>query len=349
MAKRKRLTPAQPSYLAGETAEKSGLSPSLGAAPIAQVASEAATQSALQELSDTMETARSKGLLLQEMPISAVDASYLVRDRVTHDADEMATLMASIKARGQQTPIDVTYLGENTAGPQYGLISGWRRLAALRALFDAGEGDQFGKVKARIVAPEGAQDAYLAMVEENEIRVNLSHYERARIVVKALQEGIYDSQKEALNGLFGNVARAKRSKIGSFMRLVDGLDDALFFPGAISEKLGLALVKEITQSAAFLDELKTNLMLTDRPVAQAELDVLQAALQQAEVARHTPNPPAPSAPKPPAMDTTKIVRTVGAGLTLSYQPDKGRLEISGERVSDELANELQAWLELRGE
>ena len=53
MAKRKRLTPAQTDYLTAAPAAKPALGgpSSVGAAPIAQVASDASAQAALQELS----------------------------------------------------------------------------------------------------------------------------------------------------------------------------------------------------------------------------------------------------------------------------------------------------------
>ena len=52
----------------------------------------------------------------------------------------------------------------------YGLISGWRRLTALQALHaETGEA-RFATVQALVRRPETAADAYVTMVEENEIR-----------------------------------------------------------------------------------------------------------------------------------------------------------------------------------
>ncbi|MBD3766047.1 MAG: ParB N-terminal domain-containing protein, partial [Rhodobacterales bacterium] len=81
-----------------------------------------------------------------------------------HDPEEMAALRASLAARGQQTPIEVVEL----APGRYGLISGARRLAALRALAEETGEARFARVQALLRPFSAASDAYLAMVEENE-------------------------------------------------------------------------------------------------------------------------------------------------------------------------------------
>ena len=73
---------------------------------------------------------RAEGRLVQSLALEAVVADHLVRDRLAAEDEAMATLKASIAARGQQTPIEVVDLGQG----RYGLVSGWRRLAALHAL-----------------------------------------------------------------------------------------------------------------------------------------------------------------------------------------------------------------------
>ena len=100
-----------------------------------------------------------------------------MRDRIAVAPDDLAALTESLRARGQQTPIEVVDLG----GGQYGLISGWRRISALRALLDETGEAQFATVLALLRQPADASAAYVAMVEENEIRIGLSYYERARL------------------------------------------------------------------------------------------------------------------------------------------------------------------------
>ncbi len=372
MAKRKRLTPAQPTYLAPAPETKSVPplgEPSLGSAPIAQVASEASAMGALEELSEVLESARAKGLMIQELPLAAVDEGHLVRDRLEQNDEEMEALMASLRARGQQTPIEVVLLPARSDGISHGLISGWRRLTALRRLYAETSDPKFAHVLARLVQPDTAQEAYVAMVEENEIRVNLSHYERARIAVRALHEGVFETRKKALQGLFANATRARRSKIGSFVTLVEGLDAVLFHPTAISERLGLALVREIEQSPGFIDTLRMELSLAERATPEQEIAVLTRVLEAAQAPapaslvaedqslNSQPEPistPAKPAPRPRVHtpDTRvasgeRLILNAAPGLRLGFSPDERKIELMGDAVTDRLLEDLQDWLRRR--
>ena len=381
MAKRKRLSPAQNSYLS-PSAGRTGLGGpgALSSPPIAQVASEAAAEGALQELTSVLENARAKGLLVEEIPLDAIDETHLVRDRLEQDEEEMAALAGSLRARGQQTPIEVVALDGHAAGKTHGLISGWRRLTAMRRLSAQTNDPAVATIKALVIQPESAEEAYVAMVEENEIRVNLSHYERARIAVRALREGVYTSQKYALQSLFANATRAKRSKIGSFVTLVEALDSELRFPTAIREKLGLGLARAFAQSPDFAREVAQ--ALRDQPCADAEEEqALLSELLAAHEAGGTggdsgeDTAPAPSAgPTPAAAPTqaptadrpalTPRVRSLdpadqigegervsmpaGAGVYLGFTPSHQRIELTGPGVDTALMADLKAWLRQRG-
>ena len=150
MAKRRRLTPAQSDYLgsAGPLETKAWGAPSrpgleasaLAPPPIAQVAGETSAVAALAEVSGALAGARAEGRLVQRLPLDAVEIDYLVRDRLGIDVEEMAALVESIRLHGQRTPIEVTEIAPgsvsgNVSG-RFGLISGWRRLTALRQLAD---------------------------------------------------------------------------------------------------------------------------------------------------------------------------------------------------------------------
>lgn len=384
MAKRKRLQPAQGTYLEGQTvptdaappqpapipaSKPSGISGAglSSAAPIAQVASEAAATAALEELSGVLETARAKGLMIEELPLDAIDATYLVRDRVGYDEAEMQGLMQSIMLRGQQTPIEVVKFDIPKEGKTHGLISGWRRLEALNRLYkENSDPSRFATVKARVVNPADAQGAYIAMVEENEIRVNLSHYERARIALKALEMGLYDDQRRAILGLFGNASRTKRSKIASFATLVNALDADLRFPTAISEKLGLSLVNRLEADAGFAPRLRDQLRQAAATQPAQEVEILSGALESItslsdgletrkayspssdlptqsksesqEVAKSRPTPPKPTPPQ---------WQDLPGGLRLGYDVNTGRIEVTGAGVDAQLHAALKDWLSCR--
>ena len=323
MAKRKRLGPARTDTAPSAPSEQpqSAMQPLGGAtAPIATVASDAALVAAFEEVSDTLTQARSSGRMILDIPLADIRTDYLVRDRLATDADGMEELKASLRARGQQTPIEVTAL----PGGGYGLISGWRRVAALTEL--AAEGG-IDTVQALLRQPDDAAEAYVAMVEENEIRVGLSYYERARIAVKAVEQGVYPDQRRALQGLFANASRPRRSKIGSFMRLVEALDAELRFPTHIGERLGLAVSKVLAETPAKAKGLTTALKEAAATTPEAEQAALEAALTDKK-----------KLPERPVVETR-----IDSKLTVVEHPN-GALLLRGSGVDAALRDRLIAWL-----
>lgn len=307
MAKRKRLSPAMLTPDAPVPApEVKSVRP-----PIADVAGDAAATSALQALSDQISAARQDGRWIEQIPLDVIKTDYLVRDRVDVDVEEMVALKDSLRANGQQTAIEVVPHGTGA----FGLISGWRRLTALREL--ALEGGLV-TVLAIIRQPDDAAAAYLSMVEENEIRSGLSFYERGRIVARAVDEGAYASDKDALTGLFGSVPRAKRSKIGSFVRIVRALDNDLRFPTALSEKSGLALAQALASDDGFAPRLRRKLTDADAHTAAAEQGVIADMIA------------GPQKPKPAAAPESVMIT---GGLSYVAHPN-GRMVLQGAALKD---------------
>ncbi len=293
-----------------------------------------------------IEAARAEGRIIELLPLAAIDAEHLVRDRLAQDEDEMEALMASLRKRGQQMPIEVVALprpGPN--GETHGLVSGWRRLTALRRLTEEAGDPAFATARALVVTPDTAQDAYLAMVEENEIRVNLSHYERARVARKAMQEGVFPNQRAALQGLFGNATRSKRSKIGTFILLVESFDDVLRFPSAISEKLGLALARELVRDPGLSTEIRTALAEHAPDTALAEMRLL-AAIVAARADRAT-HPEEPTEPRPVKAPRSAAVTRISDGLEMRFDARRGRIELSGAEATEDLVEALRGWLSER--
>lgn len=316
MAKRKRLTPFG-------TAEAEDLpeiiAPSVRP-PIADMAGASAATAAMEEMAATLRAAREGGRLVLSLPLDQVEAGYLVRDRIASDPEEMAALVESLRARGQQTPIEVAQIGPD----RYGLISGWRRLSALRQLA-AKEGETVS-VLALLRKPDQASDAYIAMVEENEIRVGLSFYERARIAAKAVEAGVYPDDRSALRALFAAASRAKRSKIGSFLAVVRALDGVLRYPETIGERLGLQLAQALEADAQLAPRLAAD--LSTRPASDA-------AAEQARIAK------AMQSSKPALTALTETIEPI-PGLRL--RQEKGRVVLEGPRADAALAERLAEWL-----
>ena len=254
-------------------------------APIARVAAEAAGAAALQELTDSVARARETGRLVLDLGLDAIAPDHLTRDRLPAEDEEMGALKESIRRHGQRTPIEVTPLKGTLP---YGLISGWRRLVALKALHaETGEA-RFATVQALLRRPETAADAYVAMVEENEIRVGLSHYERARVAALATARGIFPSEKAALLALFATASRPKRSRIRAFLEIYHALEGSLRFPAHLPERLGLQLVELVRQGGR--DRIAAALAAADPASPEAELAALQALLAPALERQAGPQP-----------------------------------------------------------
>ncbi len=330
MAKRKRLGPALLSQTGALDTEpaRSAETKTVAPPPIAHVAGDASANAALQELSETLRRARSEGRMITDLDLSTIDETYLERDRIAVDDEDMEALRSSIAARGQKTPIEVVELG---AG-RYGLISGWRRCQALRALGET-------TVRALITAPGEASDAYVAMVEENEIRVGLSYFERARLVQRSVDMEIFDSPKTALQTLFSNASRAKRSKIKSFIRVVEALEDDLRFPTQLGERMGLQLAKVLTERPGAEATLKEALKHGEAKTVEAENLVLIQALsgglettsnKLTQVSRAVPNEQA-----------------LPDGVVFKADLKKARITLQGAGVDAAFCEELEAWLAAR--
>lgn len=231
----------------------------------------------------------------------------------------------------------------------YGLISGWRRLTALRQLHaETGEA-RFATVLALLRKPDTAQSAYLAMVEENEIRLGLSYYERARIAAKAVEAGVYPSTKTALQSLFATASRAKRSKIGSFLTLYQTLGDFVRFPQALTERLGLSLARIIEGDASAQARLRDHLKTAETEGPEAEQALLAAfiAAETESAAEPGPGPKAAAKNSPkrddrstPASDATGAEICPGVHLSQSGRA----LRLSGPGVDAAFRDALETWL-----
>lgn len=258
MAKRRRLEAPDAAELAEIEAGFAAKPVSPLTAPIAQVAAEIArlaeppalaktvTNSADRADAEAWRQAQASGRVLLELPLDCIDPIHLMRDRMVVDADALAELKVSIRENGQRLPIEVVALEDPG---RFGLISGWRRLQVLTELA-AEEGPAFARVTALLrPAPETA-DLYTAMVEENELRAQITPYERGRIAVMAAELGAFPDTETALNTIFAAASKAKRSKIRSFAYVHEELGDMLQYGPDLSERNGLRLAHALREGYA---------------------------------------------------------------------------------------------------
>lgn len=384
MARRRRLTPAQPGYLGPaapqdsrpdsrsgswpeampaletksalpgpallvDTAVPVGHGSGTGAGggprptpPIAQVSGQSAEAAALREITAGIDAARATGRMVVDVPLGDVSQGYLARDRIALDAEEIAALKASIRAHGQRTPAEITPLhgagrdlSDGAPAQPWGLISGWRRLRALSDLYEETGDTRFSTLRALVRPPEDAAQSYVAMVEENEIRTGLSYYERARVVAEAAARGVFPDQSAALRSMFATASRAKRSKIGSFIDLHEGLGDLLHFPAEIPERLGLALVSRLRLEGKH--RLRGALRDARPASATAELALLEKLAKPPRTA---------DAARDVSRAKRSLRETLAPGVELRLRETDGRTEIvlTGPGVDGALLARLRAAL-----
>lgn len=309
MAKRKRLDlPAGP--ISPDLETKSALSPPRARMPIAEVAGDTADRAALEEVAREMTRAEAEGRVVKTLRLKDIITYHISRDRLTLDEEEMAALMASIAERGQQTPIEVVPIHHG-----YGLISGLRRMEALRRLGQ-------DTVLAFVRKQSSGREKFQAMIDENEIRADLSFYERVNIAAIAVEQGMFGDVKAAVHGLFAHATPAKRSKIIKFEVIRQQLGQALSFPAAVPEKFGFALAQALEADADLAGRITAALKAVSPADAAEERQVLERALK---------GDPTPK-PAPEAL-------TEG----LNWQAKPGRLVLSGEALTPEFLEALRAF------
>jgi len=348
MAKRKRLGGPLQDYLATP-----GTAPAT-AAPIARVAGDAAASAAFDEVSRELTEARREGRLVLRLSLDSIEAAWLMRDR-THpgsaDDPDFAALLDSLRRNGQRNPIEVVEMGDG----RYGLLSGWRRLTALRQLREETGEARFDTVLAFLRQPGSSEEAYVAMVEENEIRLGLTYYERARIAAKSVEAGVFPTSKAALQSLFASASRAKRSKIGSFLGLYQALGEAICFPESLTERVGLALAKVLDADAQAGARLAARLNAARPETFEAEQALLSEFI--ADETAPAPEPDTPTAPVSSSQPSSKADPDISRGAKSVSDTAKevcpgvflteksGTLHLSGPAIGPEFRARLEAWLQ----
>ena len=329
-------------------------------APIAQVAAEAAQQSQVLDAETRSLTARDKadaeahraaqdkGLVMVEVPLNQIDSTDMVRDRITVDEAEMDELRASIRQNGLRLPVELYQLIEPNGDQKYGIISGYRRVLAMRSLLSATGEPRFETIKALIKLPETLPAAFVAMVEENEVRADLSHFERGRIAAISAQSGVFDSVEDAVDKLFASASKAKRSKVRSFAMVFEALGDMLAFPEALTERQGLRLAGALRAGAE--TEIRNLLAEGQGLDADAEWALLESVIEQYEgKPRDASRGGRPKAP--PARPASGPDVTTSTGFVLRREhDDRGyMIRFDGRKIDAEMVDaiilEVERWLE----
>lgn len=327
------------------------------AAPIAHVAADAAAQIDPRPVTDRAAEARDRvdaqrlrqaeaaGLVIQEIPLDRIDADALVRDRLALDSDELMELQTSIAAHGLRLPVEVFAMAQpGPGGHVFGLLSGYRRLRAVQNLLGLTGQEKYATIKAVVRDPATLGGPFAAMVEENEVRSSLSHFERGRIAVIAAQQGVFANVEAAVDALFAQASKAKRSKIRSFALIFEDLGDMLMFPQALREKDGLRLATALRDGHQAL--IREGLADVAPETAAEELERIEAVIASLEPAAPRPDRGGRPATRPVKGRMSEL--STGVRLVSGHDGEAWYIRIEGARVDgvmvEQLVRQLEAWL-----
>lgn len=179
------------------------------------------------------------------VPLAEIDDAALPRDRTALDPEALRELRDSILASGLRMPVELFELAEPYQGRRYGILSGFRRIAAFREL-DAIGIHHHDRVPAFLRAPADNAAAFAAMVEENEIRAGLSPWERARVTLVAVRSGAFATIDAAIDALFPAAGAVKRARLRAAAAVVDLLEYTLAAPETLSERRLLRIAAAVT-------------------------------------------------------------------------------------------------------
>jgi ParB family chromosome partitioning protein len=184
------------------------------------------------------------GMEVRMLPVASID-SLLARDRTGLDAPELDELKWSILRAGVRLPIEVYPLEAPDGELAWGLISGYRRLTAVRALHELTGKARWTEIPAFVRPRVGEAAALAAMVAENALRAPLSAWARGRVVVAARDAGAFGTVEAAVEGLHASAGYAKQARLRSLARLAEALEGALPDPEGLSERQALRLAQAV--------------------------------------------------------------------------------------------------------
>jgi ParB family chromosome partitioning protein len=331
--------------------------------PIAQVAAETASQTHAEGTEARAERARlhaeleqyqsaeAEGRMLIDLPLGQINADAMIRDRTVLDETEMMELRQSIAANGLRLPIEVYEMkAPGDDGMRYALLSGYRRYIAVQGLFDLTKQIKYQTIRAIVRPAPESDDAFVAMVEENEVRSELSHFERGRIAVISSQQGVFTNTEEAVNRLFSTGSKSKRSKVRSFAMIFEELGDMLLHPEQLTEKRGLRIAQALRHGA----EPRLREALSDRSpeTADEEWVLMEPVILDVESGPRKPSLGGrPRTKASPSDWDNADTRVTSSGITIRKKRDSAGFVIrfegqamDAERM-DNLMEEIRALLE----
>jgi ParB family chromosome partitioning protein len=273
---------------------------------------------------------------LHHIPLADIDDTALPRDRAALDPAALAELEASILATGLATPIEVLPIDGPTP---FALVAGFRRMTVLRRLAASGL-TRFATVPALIVPASTIPAALARMVEENDIRAEISPWDKARIAVEAADQGLFPSVEAAIDTLYASADRFRRARLRSMA------DAVLAFAPQFDAAHDLTQRQILRLAAAARAGMTDAIIETLAPIRprtlSRQMEAIECYLREAEVEDRTPNRP------PPAPGRPRRITTLRPGLTIRREmrgEDGWALVFSGREATSPLMEHIMEHVE----
>lgn len=270
-------------------------------------------------------------------PIDDIARDAFPRDRTFRRDAAFDDLYRSILRDGLRQPVDVCAVDDT---PPYALISGYRRLTAVRRLRDEGFAG-FDTIPAFLLRPATVADGVAMMVAENEMRSDISPWDRGRILVEAVRCGYFETIDNAIAHLHPGADRARRMRLRSLAMVVET------FEGTLADPHGLSQARLLRLAAACREDFGDLMVdaLTDLKSSNAmhQWETLDRVLTEAEVAARDParlrDDTRPGRPR-------RRVR-VRPALTIRRElaPEGWTLRFTGREATGRLMEEIMDYVE----
>jgi ParB family chromosome partitioning protein len=173
------------------------------------------------------------------IPLDQIATDILPRDRTLADPEADDDLLRSIRTLGLLQPIEVFGIEvDDRHTLPWGLIAGHRRLRACRALGHT-------TIPAVLCTPADIPAALAAMVAENEVRAQITPWEKGRLLHTLVEMGRFPDAAAAVTALYPSATRQQRARLRGFHDVFEAFNRRLVTPEGLGtarmDRLAMAL------------------------------------------------------------------------------------------------------------
>lgn len=260
---------------------------------------------------------------ITSLATDTIDAEALPRDRFRTDPDATDTLIRSLLAEGLRQPIEVFPLAGDLP---WGLISGHRRLMAFRHLARMRGNGDFTTIPAFIRTPDSIPAAMAAMVTENEVRSDITPWEKATLILESVRLDYFATPDAALQTLYPHMSPSNRSRLRAVVSVVEGLGHILNDGPSYSLRQLLRISGALR--AGFAPLIEVALRESSEKSAATQWDLMQNILTEAELSLTEPQTPqTPGRPRRLLYPRSNLI------IRRERLPNGYRLTFTGEEAS----------------